>query len=85
MRARTPSPIVSTSQTSSFSGESPPCLVEVDGDRLTGTATLEVPYVEWGMKDPSKLLLRVEKFVTVEIDLEGSLEPVETPAAAESS
>lgn len=50
-----------------------PTEVSVDGDRLKGTATLDVPYVEWGMKNPSKLLLRVDKFVKVEISLVGRL------------
>lgn len=50
-----------------------PTEVSVEGDRLTGTATLEVPYVDWGMKNPSKLFLRVQKFVTVQIELSGQL------------
>lgn len=50
-----------------------PAEVTVEGDRLEGTATLEVPYVEWGLKDPSKLFLRVAKFVEVEISLAGRL------------
>jgi polyisoprenoid-binding protein YceI len=55
-----------------------PSEVTVTGDRLAGTARLHVPYVEWGMKNPSKLLLRVDKFVEVEISLAGQLHsPVE--------
>lgn len=57
-----------------------PAELTVDGDRVTGTASLEVPYVDWGMKDPSKLLLRVKKLVKVEITLAGALS-----AAAQSS
>lgn len=41
--------------------------------RLTATATFEVPYVEWGMKDPSKTFLRVGKVVEVMIEAAGTL------------
>lgn len=57
-------------------GEHPvtlPAEVTIDGTNLTGSATLEVPYVEWGMKNPSKLLLRVDKLVKVQILLVGTL------------
>ncbi len=60
-----------------------PAEVTVDGDRLEGTATLEVPYVEWGMKDPSKLLLKVKKLVEVEITLAGELAPVDEMSPAD--
>lgn len=45
------------------------------GRRLEATGTFEVPYVEWGMKDPSKLLLRVAKSVEVTVHAEGRIEP----------
>jgi len=41
--------------------------------RLEATATFTVPYVEWGMKDPSKVFLRVGKVVDVTIEARGSL------------
>lgn len=39
--------------------------------RLTGAARFEIPYVAWGMKDPSVFVLRVEKSVQVAIAFEG--------------
>jgi polyisoprenoid-binding protein YceI len=41
--------------------------------RLEATTTFSVPYVEWGMKDPSKALLRVGKVVEVTIEASGTL------------
>lgn len=48
---------------------------EDGGRRLEATGTFEVPYVEWGMKDPSKFLLRVAKSVEVTVHAEGRIEP----------
>jgi polyisoprenoid-binding protein YceI len=41
------------------------------GDNLTATAHFSVPYVEWGMKDPSVLFLTVAKKVDIDIATSG--------------
>jgi len=46
-----------------------PVQVTVNGAELTGHGTFEVPYVDWGMKNPSNFLFKVNK--NVEIDLSG--------------
>ena len=45
---------------------------EVEGDRWKGRAKFEVPYVEWGIKDPSNWLLKVKPVVNIELDMAGT-------------
>ncbi|HKN25978.1 MAG TPA: YceI family protein [Candidatus Acidoferrum sp.] len=44
---------------------------EVAGDHWKGTAKFEVPYIQWGIKDPSNWLLKVKPVVNVELDMAG--------------
>jgi polyisoprenoid-binding protein YceI len=44
---------------------------EVAGDRWKGTAKFDVPYIQWGIKDPSNWLLKVKPVVNVELDMAG--------------
>jgi polyisoprenoid-binding protein YceI len=57
-----------------------PAKLHVEGEKLSGTATLEVPFKAWGMKDPSILFLRVADQVHVGLTIAGSLEQVPAPA-----
>jgi hypothetical protein len=41
--------------------------VNVENDQGTAKAKFAVPYVAWGMKDSSSLVLRVDKSVDVEV------------------
>lgn len=58
-----------------------PAVATLTGDRVTATAWLDIPYVAWGLDDPSFLVLRVGKTVRVEIEIAGRLEG-ELPAPA---
>ncbi|MGV8042318.1 MAG: YceI family protein [Thermoanaerobaculaceae bacterium] len=49
--------------------------VRREGDRVVADARLVVPYVAWGMHDPSVLVLRVAKQVEVRIHAVGTLSP----------
>lgn len=52
-----------------------PARVSVEGERLTGRCQATIPYVEWGVPDPSFLLLRVAKTVDVVVEVVGRLQP----------
>ena len=48
---------------------------KVESERMLAELTFDVPYVDWGMKNPSTLLLRVGKKVQVAIHSNTALEP----------
>jgi polyisoprenoid-binding protein YceI len=58
-------------------GASHPVVIKVeltrDGDRVHASGSLPIPYVAWGMKNPSVLVLRVAKEVDVALDVEGTV------------
>ncbi len=50
-----------------------PAVVRIEGDRLSGTAQFTIPFVEWGLNDPSVFIFRVKKEVQVTLDLNGTV------------
>lgn len=52
-----------------------PARVEVSGGTIKATLAFKVPYVAWGMKDPSGIVLRVGKEVPVTVEAVGTLDP----------
>jgi polyisoprenoid-binding protein YceI len=54
-----------------------PLKVQIAGGMVTATTQFTVPYVDWGMKNPSRLLLRVGKQVEIEVTAKGTLKQVE--------
>jgi polyisoprenoid-binding protein YceI len=59
-----------------------PVGVRVLGDRVTFTTRFVVPYVAWGLKDPSVLVLRVAKDVAIDASGAGRLTPPTRPGLA---
>ena len=43
-------------------------------DRMNATIAFDIPYVAWGMKDPSNFLLKVKKTVRMAIETNGKLQ-----------
>lgn len=52
-----------------------PADIEFAGDRWKGTATFVVPYITWGIKNPSNFLLKASPTVDVTLELAGSMHP----------
>lgn len=52
-----------------------PVEVEVEGDSVVARGRLSVPFVAWGLDDPSVFVLRVGKEVAVEVEARGTLQP----------
>jgi polyisoprenoid-binding protein YceI len=49
-----------------------PVHAELTADHWKGTASFDVPYIQWGMKDPSNWLLKVKPVVHVQMEAQGS-------------
>jgi len=50
-----------------------PMQVKVNGDQLHATGSFTMPYVQWGLKDPSTFVFRVNKEVQIDLSLTGTL------------
>jgi polyisoprenoid-binding protein YceI len=50
-----------------------PMQIHAEGGNMTATGSFEVPYVQWGLKDPSVLFLKVAKVVGINLTLVGTL------------
>lgn len=52
-----------------------PMQIHIDGGSLTARAHFDVPYVKWGLKDPSVFILKVAKEVGIDLTLVGKVTP----------
>jgi polyisoprenoid-binding protein YceI len=52
-----------------------PMRIQMQGDQITATTHFVVPYVKWGMKNPSNFLLHVSDKVQIEIRASGHTHP----------
>jgi hypothetical protein len=54
-----------------------PLKVKVAAGVVTATAQFTVPYVAWGMKNPSKFMLKVSKQVEIQLTAKGTVKQVD--------
>jgi polyisoprenoid-binding protein YceI len=48
--------------------------VQMDGDRMIAITHFVVPYVDWGLKDPSTFMLKAGKQVSIDVVAHGTIE-----------
>jgi polyisoprenoid-binding protein YceI len=51
-----------------------PVQAELVGDHWTGNANFNIPFIDWGLKNPSSFLLKVNHAVEIELEMKGSLQ-----------
>jgi Uncharacterized conserved protein len=47
---------------------------EIAGNNWKGNAKFDVPYVEWGIKNPSNFLLKASKVVSLDVEMAGTMQ-----------
>jgi polyisoprenoid-binding protein YceI len=52
---------------------------ELTGDRWSGSAKFSVPFIDWGLKNPSNFFLKVKHSVDIELELKGIAQSPATP------
>ena len=50
-----------------------PMKIQVSANQLHATGTFAVPYIQWGLKDPSTFMIHVNKEVQIDLILAGTL------------
>ena len=50
-----------------------PVQAELDANHWTASSKFNVPFIDWGLKNPSTFLLKVNHAVEIELELKGSL------------
>jgi hypothetical protein len=52
-----------------------PMEIHIDGGALIAKTHFTVPYVQWGLKDPSVFILKVAREVDIDLILAGQVTP----------
>jgi polyisoprenoid-binding protein YceI len=56
-----------------------PVQADLAADHWNATAQFPIPYVDWGLKNPSNFILRVDPFVTIDLQMAGSVQRAKAP------
>ena len=56
-----------------------PVQAELAGDHWSGSAKFSVPFIDWGLKNPSNFFNKVNHAVEIELELKGSLQNAAKP------
>ena len=56
-----------------------PVQAELAGDHWKGSAKFNVPFIDWGLKNPGNFFLKVDHAVQIELELRGSLQNSTAP------
>lgn len=51
-----------------------PVQANLSGDHWSGRAKFSIPFIEWGLKNPSNWLLKVEHSVAISLELKGTIQ-----------
>jgi polyisoprenoid-binding protein YceI len=51
-----------------------PVQANIAGDHWTGSAKFSVPFIDWGLKNPSTWLLKVDHSVRIDLELKGTVQ-----------
>jgi polyisoprenoid-binding protein YceI len=51
-----------------------PVQAELSGDHWSGSGKFSVPFIDWGLKNPSNFFLKVNHAVEIELELKGNLQ-----------
>jgi polyisoprenoid-binding protein YceI len=51
-----------------------PVQANIAGDHWTGSAKFSVPFIDWGLKNPSTWLLKVDHSVMIDLELKGTVQ-----------
>jgi polyisoprenoid-binding protein YceI len=54
-----------------------PMQIHIDGENIVAKGSFIVPYVQWGLKDPSIFILKVAKEVHIDLSLVGTVSSVQ--------
>jgi polyisoprenoid-binding protein YceI len=56
-----------------------PVQAELAGDHWAGSANFNIPFIDWGLKNPSTFFLKVEHAVEIQLEMKGRLQNSAAP------